>query len=147
MAEYPRTGRRLRLQLQCGTYRVIYFSSYRDPHLSRTIDVYRGVTEYLKDFEVDERDMTRYVIGTFSDMDQPLSPSAMGRRSLLAYLNGTTLEMIQRDRDEVLAVDCQGIRDLAKWLDAVLSDARICAIGNEEKLNQESDIFQHTEVL
>ncbi|MCD7981777.1 MAG: insulinase family protein [Clostridiales bacterium] len=125
----------------------IYFSSYRDPNLSRTLDVYRGVTEYLRDFDADERDMTRYVIGTFSDMDAPLSPAAMGRRSLLARLNGTTFEMIQRDRDEVLAADCQSIRDLAEWLKAVLSDARICAIGNEEKLKQESDIFQHTEVL
>ncbi len=125
----------------------IYFSSYRDPNLGRTIDVYRGVTEYLKDFDADERDMTRYVIGTFSEMDAPLTPVSMGRRSLLARLNGTTYEMIQRDREEVLAADCQSIRDLAEWLEAVLSDARICAIGNEEKLKQESALFDYTEVL
>lgn len=125
----------------------ICFSSYRDPNLGRTIDVYRGVAEYLKDFDADERDMTRYVIGTFSDMDLPLSPSAMGRRSLMARLSGMTYEMIQRDRDEVLAADCQSIRDLAKWLEAALSDAHICAIGNEQRLRQESDLFQHMEVL
>ncbi|MCD7866471.1 MAG: insulinase family protein [Clostridiales bacterium] len=125
----------------------IYFTSYRDPNLGRTLDVYRGVAEYLKAFDVDERDMTRYVIGTFSEMDAPLTPAGMGRRSLQAWLNGTSYEVIQRERDEVLAADCQSIRDLAGLLETALSDAYICAIGNEEILRHESGLFEAMEVL
>ncbi|MCD7921011.1 MAG: insulinase family protein [Clostridiales bacterium] len=125
----------------------IYFSSYRDPNLGRTLEVYRGVTEYLKNFDVEERDMTRYVIGTFSEMDAPLTPAGMGRRSLQAWMNGTSYEMIQRERDEVLNAGCQSIRDLAKLLEAVISDAYVCAIGNEETLRRESDLFETLETL
>ncbi len=125
----------------------ISFSSYRDPNLEKTIDVYRGVTDYLKNFEADERDMTRYVIGTFSEMDTPLTPIGQGRRSMSAKLCGITMEMLQKDRDEVLNADVKDIRDLARLLEAVLDGAYLCAIGNEEKIRQESDLFEYTEVL
>lgn len=125
----------------------IYFSSYRDPNLSRTLDVYRNAVAFLKDFDVDERDMTRFVIGTFSEMDAPLTPVSQGRRSLGALLTGVTYEMIQNDRDEVLHADQQSIRDLADMLQSVLDASYVCAIGNEEKLKQESELFAHLEHL
>ncbi|MCC8150656.1 MAG: insulinase family protein [Lachnospiraceae bacterium] len=135
----------------CGTssWRTgdVAFYSYRDPNLSKTLEVYRGVADYLRSFDVDERDMTRYVIGAFSEMDAPLTPSSMGRRSLTAYLSGTAYEMLQQERDEVLTADQKAIRGLAPLMDAVLEDAYICVIGNEEKLREEAGIFDSLEAL
>ncbi len=111
------------------------------------MEVYRGVTEYLENFEAGERDMTRYVIGTFSDMDAPLTPYAQGRRSLSARLCGITQDMLKKDRDEVLRADVEDIRALAELLEAVMEDAHCCAIGNEEKIREEADLFGHTEDL
>ncbi len=125
----------------------ICFSSFRDPNLGKTLEVYRGVADYLRGFDASERDMTRYVIGTFSEMDAPLTPYAQGRRSLSAWLCGITQEMLQQDRDEVLAADVEDIRALAHLLDAVLDGAHCCAIGNEEKIREESGLFAHTEAL
>ena len=125
----------------------IVFSSYRDPNLKKTLEVYRGVVEYLKNFQVDERDMTKFVIGTFSEMDAPLTPVAMGRRSLTSCLTGLAWEQLQQERDQVLAADQQSIRDLAALLEAVMDSAQICAIGNEEKLKQEKELFDHLEYL
>lgn len=133
----------------CNIFRTgeIVFSSYRDPNLGRTLEIYRTVAEYLRKFDVDERDMTKFVIGTFSEMDAPLTPVSMGRRSLSAKLTGLTYDQIQKDRDEVLAADQQSIRDLADLLDAVADSAKICAIGSEEKLKQEAELFAHLEYL
>ena len=125
----------------------VYFSSYRDPNLSKTLEVYRSVGEYLRNFDVDERTMTRFVIGTFSEMDAPLTPLSAGRRSLIGYLSGITCEMLQKDRTEVLTAGCEDIRALAGLMDAVMADSYICAIGNEEKLKQEKDLFEHLEHL
>ncbi len=125
----------------------ICFSSYRDPNLGKTLEVYRGVPEYLRTFETSERDMTRYVIGTFSEMDAPLTPASQGRRSLSAKLCGITQEMLQKDRDEVLNADVESIRALAPLLDAALDGAHCCAIGNEEKIREESDLFGYMEAL
>ncbi len=125
----------------------LVFYSYRDPNLGRTLEVYRAAADYLRSFDVDERDMTRYVIGTFSEMDMPLTPMSQGRRSLTAYLTGTTYEMVQRERNEVLHADRDSIRALADLLEAVLADSCVCVIGNEEKLKEESELFEHLEAL
>ena len=67
-----------------------YFVSYRDPNLSDTLDVYDRIPEYIKSFSPDERDMTKYIIGTFSALDTPMNPETKGSRSLSAYLEGIT---------------------------------------------------------
>ena len=42
------------------------------PNLEATNQVYEGIPDYLRSFSIDERDMTKYVIGTMSDVDTPL---------------------------------------------------------------------------
>lgn len=123
------------------------FVSYRDPHLSKTNQVYEAVPKYLENFQADERDMTKYVIGTISDMDTPLPPAAQGRRSLNAYLSGYTDEDLQRERDQVLAVTVEDIRGLAPLMGAVLEDGYLCALGSEEKLKAQKDLFKELREL
>ena len=90
-----------------------YFVSYRDPNLSDTLDVYDRIPEYIKSFSPDERDMTKYIIGTFSALDTPMNPEAKGSRSLSAYLEGITYEQIQKERNEILNAQPEDIRRLA----------------------------------
>ena len=119
----------------------VCFLSYRDPNLERTLEVYRGVTDYLKEFELDERGMTRFVIGAFSELDAPLTPMSQGRRSLLSYLTGVSYEMIQKEREQALHTCPQDIRNLAETMQAVLDHSYIFAMGNEGKLQEEADLF------
>lgn len=60
----------------------------------------------------DERDMTKYVIGTISNLDAPLTPSVKGSRGLSAYLSGVTEEMMQTERDQILGATKEDIRAL-----------------------------------
>ena len=52
---------------------LFYLSSYRDPQLMKTLSTYEGLPEYLEHFEASEREMTKYVIGTISLLDTPLT--------------------------------------------------------------------------
>lgn len=124
-----------------------YFSSYRDPNLSKTNEVFEGIPAYLHDFDVDDRDMTKYIIGTISTLDAPLSPSAKGSRSMSAYLSGISDEDIQRERDEVLAASPEDIRALEPLVRSILSDNCLCVIGNEDMLTREAGLFLHLEDL
>lgn len=124
-----------------------YFVSYRDPNLERTVETYEGAAAYLKKFSADEKAMTKYIIGTISDMDTPLNPSAKGSRSLSAYLSGMTFEEIQKERDEVLKATDEDIRELANYLQAFMSDDCICVVGNEEKVKEAEQLFYHVESL
>jgi len=119
-----------------------YFVSYRDPHLKSTLQVYQGIPAYLRGFEADEREMTKYIIGTISDMDTPLNPSAKGGRSLSAYMSHMTDEMVQKERDQVVDAQPEDIRALASLVEAILADQSICVVGNAQKCKDDAAVLK-----
>lgn len=121
-----------------------YFTSYRDPNLMETYEVYRNAADYVRSFSADERDMTKYIIGAISKLDMPLTPSAEGNFSYIAYLMGLDDEDLQKDRDEVLGTDVDKIRALASYVEAAAEGGIICAIGDEGKIESARENFYET---
>lgn len=119
-----------------------YFVSYRDPNLKRTLDVYDGVVDYLKSFTVSERDMTKYIIGTMSGIDQPMTPASKGERSMNLYMNKVSAEMIREERNQILDAEQDDIRALYKVAEAVLQADQMCVIGGEDKIEEEKELFK-----
>ncbi|MEZ3487471.1 MAG: insulinase family protein [Lachnospiraceae bacterium] len=119
-----------------------YFVSYRDPNLRRTAEVYEGVVDYLKNFTVSERDMTKYIIGTMSNIDQPMTPAIKGERSMNLYMNKVTAGMIREERNQILDATQDDIRALARVAEAVLEADQFCVIGSEEKIEECRDMFE-----
>lgn len=124
-----------------------YFVSYRDPNLAKTLDVYAGVPEYLRTFTVSERDMTKYIIGTISNIDQPMTPSIKGDRSMNLYMNHVSEEMIREERNQILSATQDDIRALAEITEAVLAANEVCVIGNETKIKEEHEAFKEVKDL
>lgn len=118
-----------------------FFSTYRDPHLRNSIRVFEKAADYIRKFDVSDRDMTKFIIGTISDIDTPLTPKAEGHRSLSAYMSGLTFEDVQRERDEILSCDTSKIRQLADYIDAVISDDALVVVGSESKIDKNRDLF------
>ena len=125
----------------------VTFASYRDPNLKRTLEVYDRAVDYLKGFTASERDMTKYIIGTMSDMDFPLTPSAKGSRSRDAYLCGDSYEKIQKERDEILSCTDKDISALHRYIGKMKDDECICVLGGEEEIDKEKELFTKTQSL
>lgn len=125
----------------------VLLASYRDPNLRKTNEVYEGIPAYLRQFTADEREMTKYIIGTLGGIDTPMNPEAKGYRSLTAYLKDISEEEIQRERDEILSATEEDIRGLADMMEAVLSDENFCVIGNENTIRNEADMFMEIKSL
>lgn len=124
-----------------------YLISYRDPNLEKTMEVYEGVVDYLDNFSVDDRDMTKFVIGTISNIDRPMNPAAKGNRSMNLYMNHVTEEMIRKEREEILNASQKDIRALAVVLKAMLDAQQLCVIGSEEKIDACSGMFGEVRTL
>ena len=124
-----------------------YFVSYRDPHLKRTLDVYEGIPEYVRTFQADEREMTKYIIGTISGKDVPRTPQMQGSISKTAYFCGITEEMMQKERDQILNAAVEDIRNLAPLVEAILSDDAVCVVGSETAIEKEREIFKEIKSL
>ena len=130
-----------------GKNGIGYLVSYRDPNLEGTIKVYEEAPSAIEKFDVDERTMTKYVIGTFSELDIPLTPALKGMRSLRAYLSDVSFESIQKRRDETLACTPEDIRKCAELLKAILSDNRLVVVGSAAKIKENKDLFDRVENL
>ena len=124
-----------------------YFVTYRDPHLSRSIDVFKEASDYLKNFEADERTITQFVVGAISDIDTPKTPATKGAYGLTAYLCNADMKTIQHDRDTLLATDQKKIRELSAYIDAFMEDDCLCVVGDGNKIIQNKDLFGKVEQL
>ena len=124
-----------------------YLISYRDPNLKRTMEVYEGVVDYLKDFNVSDRDMNKFIIGTMSNLDRPMNPAAKGARSMNLYMNHVSEEMIRTERGQILDARQEDIRNLAGVLQAMLDQHLICVIGSEDKIEEQKDMFLEVRTL
>ncbi len=146
----------IRLRVQGGAYGCMcgfspngtgYFTSYRDPNLKETYEVYEGAADYVKNYEADERTMRKFIIGAVSGIDVPLGASDKGARSLSAWLTHTSYEKLQKNRTELLHADVETIRSLAGIVDAVVHSNIRCVVGSASKIQENKDMFQKVESL
>ncbi len=121
---------------------LAFMTSYRDPNLGETYQIYKNAADYVENFDCSDRDMVKYIIGTVAKMDAPLTPAMEGVFSFGCYISEITDEERQKSRDEVLSATQEKIRNLAPFV-KVLSDSDvICAVGSEDKINESSELFK-----
>jgi len=119
----------------------VYFASYRDPNLSKTIDNYNKTPDYLDKFDADAKEMTRYIIGTISRMDGPMTASQKGRRAFQYYFEKTTPEELKAEREAVLSTTQEDIKEMKKMVEDILKQNAICVYGNEDKVKENANMF------
>ena len=124
-----------------------YMVSYRDPNLKETLDIFDKAADYISGFDASERDMTKYVIGTVSDLDTPLTPKQKGARSRAAFLAGLDFTEVQKERDQILSCNVKDIRSLAPFAECLRDRGRITVLGAEEKINENKDLFSEIRTL
>lgn len=140
----------LNIRVKGGAYGVMngtgrtgegYFVSYRDPNITETNRVFEEVPAYIEHFDADERDMTKYVIGTISDLDAPLLPQYKGSKAVSAYFSGVTDEMLAEERRQILSAAKEDIRALSGIVKEILGTGSLCVIGNAEQIKAHREMF------
>ncbi len=120
---------------------MMYFGSYRDPNLTETLDVFDGTADYLAGFDASEREMDKYIIGTMSNIDTPLTPQMKGSAAATCWLRGITLEDRQQARDEILDTRQADVQKLAPLVKACMEENVLCVFGGQEKINEHKEVF------
>lgn len=126
---------------------MMLFTSYRDPNLQETLEVYDQAYRFAEGYEADQGEMTKAIIGTLSMLDQPLSPSAQGRRADRHYFEQVTGAELQQERDEILSTTPDDIRQYADLLKTVTEQNYFTVVGNASKLKSAQGIFGSLEEL
>ena len=133
----------IRIRVQGGAYGAfanfyddgnMIFCSYRDPNLVETLNVYKELPEYLRQFTLTDREMRKYIIGTMSGLDLPMTPALRGPRAMGLYFSGANIQDKVAFRKQVIACKPEDIVALADVVEPVLKDNHICSMGNEQKI-------------
>lgn len=125
----------------------VYFCSYRDPNLDKTNEIYNGIPAYLRSFNESDRDILKYIIGTISNLDRPKTAKGKGDMALRFYITNLTMDMVQKERDEVLSLSNEKVHQIADMIEAVLAQNNICVVGNEGKIEECKELFMETKDL
>lgn len=139
-----------RIRVQGGAYGAfvqferngnMVYGSYRDPNLAETVHVYDEAAQYIAAFKVTGREMTKYIIGTMSGIDSPLTASMKGERAAENYLQHITQHDMEQERREILETTEEKVRSLAALVDECMKQNYICVLGGEEKIQQNKQLF------
>ena len=121
---------------------TLVLSTYRDPQLTKSLQVFAGLPDWLRSVALSEREMTKYVIGTMSGVDVPLTNSTKVSQAAVRRFWHVTDAMRQKTRDEILSVTPEDIRALADVTEAVLQDHHLCVVGGQAAIDGARDEFE-----
>lgn len=116
---------------------VFSFTSYRDPHIMRTINAYRNMLQWLnRSDSFTDKDLEEAKLQTFQGLDAPVTPHAKAH-SEFSY--GITEQMRQERRNWFYEVSRQDVLEACnRYLDpSDLSIPRTTAVlGSEDGIDQ-----------
>ncbi|PLX81884.1 MAG: peptidase M16 [Desulfuromonas sp.] len=88
--------------------------SYRDPHLLRTLDVYRQAIDWACQGSFDEEMIRETILAVFGELDRPLSPGGRGYHEFILQRQGVLPELRQQLRERVLSADRNSLVKVAE---------------------------------
>ena len=129
--------------LSCGD---IVLSSFRDPNVKNTFDVYNNVYAYLENLDLTEDEFNTYLIGAIGGFDQPASNSARIATADSYYFMGITDDMRKSMKEEMIKTTLAEVKSYAKLFKELAQMASSFTIGNEAKIKEFND-YDKIEVL
>ena len=116
-------------------------SSFRDPHVARTINVFEQTVDYVKQVEWTQIDIDRAIIATAKGAEKPIRPSQAASDALSYHLTGQTREMREERYTQLRsATPTEVKRALLQLFEENRDNAAVCVVSSREKLeaaNQE----------
>ena len=114
---------------------TLTLGSYRDPHISRTLEVFSGVADYIHKVEWTQTDIDRAIIATAKQFERPIRPGVATSQALYRHLIGQSPEIREQYYGELLSVTPQEVkRALLELLENNFAKGAICVVSSRERL-------------
>lgn len=110
--------------------------SYRDPNLLDTLAVYDQSGEFLRCLDLDEKELTRSIVGAIGDLDAYQLPDAKGYVSMARYLAGETDEYRQRWREQALSTTVDDFHAFGEVLECAKDAGLVVVLGGAEGIEK-----------
>lgn len=126
---------------------VLNVCSYRDPNLEETLEVYKGIAEFIRNLDLSEAEFDKIFIGTFGRIDSPMTVSQKAGVMMSRYIAGIDDQVLQERRDALLNCTLEGIKALAPWFEKLNESGNICVHGARKRVEAVSQLFDRVDYL
>ena len=116
--------------------------SYRDPHVKKTFDAFKGIEEFLENLEISDEELESYKIGALGSMQAVLHPKALAILGRSRYFAGKTVEDSQRLLDEIINAKLSDVKETVNIVRKANKNNVICSIGPSKRLRNTKNIFK-----
>jgi len=112
-------------------------SSFRDPRLTETLDVFRRVADHVRQAPWSQGDIDRGIIGVAKRDEKPLRPAEATGVALFHHMIGERFDRRCRRRRRLLEATPDTVRHaLLQALEAGLPHAAVCVMSSRARLEQ-----------
>ena len=114
------------------------FTSYCDPNVENTYNVYENTATYLENLEATEEEFNSYLIGTMAKFDSPVSNFV---KILIADNNlfrENTKEKRELIKKQALSTKLDDVKAYSKLFKKISQLSKVFTIGNETKIKEYS---------
>lgn len=120
----------------------LYFYSYRDPNIEKTFSSYDETEAFLNNFRIDEREMTKYILGTVNALDRPRSNAEKSDLAVARYFCQITPQGIQKERNEILSTTADELKEYIPLLQKAMAEDILCTVGNINLIEEQKSLYQ-----
>ena len=115
------------------------FGSYRDPHIQRTLDVYKNACEFIISGDYSETDVKEAILQVCSEIDKPETPGPAAMKAFYRDITKLDDTIRRKFKDALLQLNKKRIKDIAETYfscdDSLKGTAVISSRANLEQAN------------
>lgn len=108
--------------------------SFRDPTPARSLTMYRGAADFLREFVASGERIDKFVISTIAETEPLMSPRDEGAVADGRWFAGRTEDDLRQQRAEILATDGEKLLSWCAPLERMAKDGAVAVVAHEEAL-------------
>ncbi len=93
---------------------IFSFGSYRDPHIKRTLDVYKNACNFIINGDYSKTDVKEAILQVCSEIDKPETPGPSAMKAFYRDITKLNDDIRQQFKDALLRLDKKRVRSIAK---------------------------------
>lgn len=114
---------------------TLQLSTYADPHIRRTLDVFAALPEYVRTVPWTEVEVTRGILSTAKEFVRPVRPEDATGQALSDHVTGVTYDQVAARYETIRGATPDGIkRALLAVLEPGFAKAPVAVVSSREKL-------------
>jgi Zn-dependent M16 (insulinase) family peptidase len=119
---------------------VFSLASYRDPHITATLNVFDGAFDFLRSGGVSETDIKEAILQVCSEIDKPDPPGPAARKAFFRRIIGLSDDIRERFKQRLIGLGRREVMAAAEqYFSGGLHQCSVAVIGSEEKLREAND--------